>query len=265
MRLTNETQRRTPVKPIIGITTTINEDMTALEVTFQFQSVTQTYIEAVQAAGGVPILLAAQFGNTDQILDLVDGIIFSGGADIDPEEYGVTEKHPTTYGVNALRDKFEIELLQGAVERDMPVLGICRGVQVMNVALGGTLHQHVAEPDVTDGSIGHRQHEAGKKYEEIAHHAAMSDNPVARSVYPMEKVPVNSFHHQAIDRVAPVLEPVAYSDDGLVEAVAHAGKTFVFGVQWHPEMMFTRNPEQLGPFSSLVGAARAHRAAPANR
>ena len=254
------------MKPIIGITATVQEvqeEDSPLGVKFTYQQVTETYIQAVLAAGGVPIMLASQYGNTDQLLDLVDGLIFSGGPDIDPHEYGVDELHPTTYGISELRDKFEIELFRKAVERDMPVLGICRGVQLMNVALGGTLYQHVAEPEVTDGTIGHRQHENGKAFEDTAHSAKISDHPIARSVYPMATVPVNSFHHQAIAELAPDFEAVGYSDDGLVEAVVHAGKTFVFGVQWHPEMMFTRNQEQLSPFTSLVNTARARMATPA--
>src|SRR5690606_3478125 len=117
------------------------------------------YSEAVLQAGGLPIILPPQDGTIAQLLDLVDGLIFSGGADIDPARYGESDVHPMTYDISDERDRFEIELLKGAVERDMPVLCICRGIQVLNVALGGSLIQHI--DDQVDRALPHRQHEVG--------------------------------------------------------------------------------------------------------
>ena len=143
--------------PIIGITPSPIRDQQS-HGTFDRYALSVNYVNAVIAAGGMPIILPPQDGDVLPLLDLVDGLLFSGGADIDPASTGM-DVHPTTYHVSPLRDRFEMALMRAALERDMPVLCICRGIQLLNVALGGTLIQHI--PDHVETELAHRQQELG--------------------------------------------------------------------------------------------------------
>jgi putative glutamine amidotransferase len=217
-------------------------------------------VDAILAAGGLPILLPAQDDHADAILDLVDGLLLSGGSDLDPTLYGDMDVHPRTYGIDPLRDRFEMELARGAITRDIPLLCICRGIQVLNVALGGTLYQDIA--DQVGRTVLHRQGEAEIEPAEPSHRVRLNGNSRLGSVYGMTSVEVNSFHHQVIRQVAPPLVTVGESEDGLAEAVEMPDRSFVCGVQWHPEMMFERHPEHAAPFAAFVEAARAAKRAP---
>lgn len=240
-------------KPVIGITPTPG-DTHRPHGSFHHYSISSTYTEAVEAAGGIPVVIPPQKGNIDQILDLVDGIIFSGGGDIDPKLYGDEEMHPTTDGIDAGRDELELPLLRAAVERDIPTFCICRGVQVLNVALGGTLYQDVA--DQFSPEIQHRQHEQNISKEHPGHTVAVEPDSLLAITYGQAEIGVNSFHHQSLKEVAPELRVNAVAPDGTIEGVEHTGKTFVLGVQWHPEMMFTAHDEHLKPFVALVEQAK---------
>ncbi len=242
------------MKPIIGITPSLSRDSFA-HGTFDRYAISANYVNAVLAAGGIPVTLPPQDDNAGALLDRLDGLLLSGGGDIDPAVYGDDDVHPTTYGVSALRDRFEFGLLREALDRDLPVLCICRGIQVLNVELGGTLYQDVA--DQFGRELLHRQQDVGVQSSEPSHAVTATDGGLLADVYGTLKVQTNSFHHQAIKDMAPDLLVEARSEDGLMEAVSLPTRTFVLGVQWHPEMMFERHDEHLRPFERLVSVATA--------
>lgn len=246
------------MKPVIGITPSPIKDTTA-SGTHERYALATGYVNAVIAAGGIPLILPPQDDNVDALLNLVDGLLFSGGADIDPSHYGDSEVHPTTYDIHPLRDRFELALITAAIERDYPTFCICRGVQLLNVAQGGTLFQHV--PDQHDPTIPHRQQEAGFESHQPSHTVTASTGSLLASAYESTRIHVNSYHHQAVKDLAGSLRASARAGDGLVEAVELPDRTFVLGVQWHPEMMFHKHPEHLAPFKHLVEAALARRLA----
>jgi putative glutamine amidotransferase len=246
------------VKPVIGITPSPLADDRAW-VTGERYALSSTYVLAVLAAGGVPVILPPQAGNERELLDRLDGVLFSGGADIAPERFGDTEIHPATYDVHPLRDQFEIDLIREVRRRDLPTLCICRGIQLLNVAFGGTLYQDV--PDQFSTDLHHRQQAIDVPADEPSHAVMLEGDAAirARLGYPGETVQTNSFHHQAVKEIGEGLVVAGRTDDGLIEALVAPDQRFMVGVQWHPEMMFQRHTEHLGPFVQLVEAARAAR------
>lgn len=246
------------MKPLIGITPSLTTDVMP-HGTFERYVIASTYVEAIALAGGIPLVLPPQDDNVSPLLGAIDGLLLSGGADIDPVRYGDETVHPTTYGVSAPRDRFELALVEAAVVQDVPLFAICRGIQVLNVALGGTLIQDVA--DQYSPQLQHRQHDAGIERDEIGHGVALAADSQLATIYGTESIGVNSFHHQAIRETARDLVPIGWSEDGLVEAVALPAKRFVLGVQWHPEIMVHRHSVQLEPFRALVDAARSRKLA----
>lgn len=245
------------MQPLIGITPSLSHDALA-HGTFDRFVLSATYVNAVLAAGGIPLALPPQAGNAAEILDALDGLLFSGGADVEPALFGDTDVHPTTYGISPLRDRFELDLIADARRRDLPVLGICRGIQVLNVAFGGTLIQDIADQHGT--AVQHRQHGAGLKDHDVGHDVTLTPGtPVARLYDGSSTIDVNSFHHQAVREVASGLVAAGTAPDGIVEAAFAPDQTFCIGVQWHPEMMFEHHPAQLAPFRGLVAAATAYR------
>jgi len=219
------------------------------------------YTEAVEAAGGVPLVIPPQVGNIEDILAVVDGLLLSGGADVAPQLYGDTEVHETTYGIHAGRDELELGLIRKAVERDMPMLCICRGIQVLNVALGGTLIQDV--PSQYSSDIVHAQAKAGIPAAEPGHTVAVTPGTLLAETYGQETIEVNSFHHQAVRDVAPGLVVNGIAPDETIEAVSRPEGGWILGVQWHPEMMFRAHPEHLKPFSALIAEAAKRKSAAA--
>ncbi len=208
------------------------------------------YLQAVARAGGVPVVLPPV--DADLAPDLVarlDGICLSGGPDLDPAAYGAArhaQLGPTAAGLDA----FELAVVREARAAELPILGICRGMQLLDVASGGTLHQHV--PDVVDAGVAHRQLEPGTRATHPVDVAAGSR--LADALGADGELWVNSFHHQAVDRLGDGLVPVAWSPDGLVEAVEAEEGPFLLAVQWHAETLVER-PEELALFRALVGAA----------
>jgi putative glutamine amidotransferase len=208
------------------------------------------YADKVQRAGAIALLLPPDpraSEQPDELLDLLDGLILAGGADMDPAAYGA-ERHPMTLGTNPERDAFEIALAQRAIERDLPFLGICRGMQVLNVARGGTLLQHL--PD----SHGHDDHRRNPgSFEGADHLVRLDGGSLAARAAGAEVHTTLSHHHQAVDRVGDGLVVTGRSDlDELPEAIELPDRTFVLGVQWHPEV-----DETSRLIGSLVEEARA--------
>ncbi len=245
--------------PIIGITAGLMTDQQDYGLVTRHR-VTADYSEAVLAAGGVPIILPPQDGTVDAILDIVDGLIFSGGADIDPALYGDTEVHPATYDISAERDRFEIELMNSAIQQDIPILCICRGIQVLNVALGGSLVQHI--DDQVENPLAHRQQEAGFQGNESSHDVTFIEGSLSARVFESAGVAANSLHHQSLGTPATTVVVEGVTADGVIESVSVPSCSFVLGLQWHPEMLFKTMPGQLRPFEALVTAAKAESAAP---
>jgi putative glutamine amidotransferase len=225
-------------KPLIGITTYV-EPASWGHWQLEAALVPYDYVRAVERAGGRAVLVPPDDDGNEELLDALDGLIFSGGNDLGPESYGA-EADPTTTGTNPARDSGELALLTAALERDLPVLAICRGAEVLNVARGGDLVQHL--PDV----VGHEGHRA--VVGEFSEHTVRVD-PASR----IESAPgaVKSHHHQGLGRLGDGLREIAWADDGVVEAVEDPEKPFLVGVLWHPEA-----GEDQRLFDQLVAAAR---------
>jgi putative glutamine amidotransferase len=193
----------------------------------------RSYADAVQDAGALAVLLAPDARSVEdpgEQLDLIDGLMLAGGADIDPSSYG-EEAEPETVDTVPERDQFEIALVREALERDMPVLGICRGMQLINVALGGTLVQHLP------GRFGHHEHRrVPGSFDGADHDVEVQPDTLAMEVIGESPHATKSHHHQGVDRLGEGLVVSATSAlDGLAEAIELPGKRFALGVQWHPE------------------------------
>jgi putative glutamine amidotransferase len=212
-------------KPVIGITTYVTPARWSYW-DVEAALVPAAYVEAVECAGGRPILIPPSEEGVDETLDSVDGLIFSGGADIDPDLYG-QEPHPETSGVHPERDRGELALLEGALARDLPVLAICRGSQVLNIARGGDLVQHL--PEVV-GDEKHK-HTPGT----FGDHDVTLENGTRLAALLGERAPVKSHHHQGFGRIGEGLRVAAHAKDGAIEAVEATDRRFAFGVLWHPE------------------------------
>ncbi len=200
------------------------------------------YVEAVSGAGGRPVLLPPVMEGVADTLALVDGLIFAGGPDIDPAHYGQTAAAATA-PLSPERDAAELELLRGAIEAEIPVLGICRGMQLLNVAYGGTLAQHL--PDI----VGHDGHRTQPGRFDL-HPVRIADEGQLGAILGPSTI-VSSGHHQGIDAVGSGLVASAWAEDGSVEAVEDPVQRFALGVLWHPE-----EGEDQRLFAALVATAR---------
>ena len=232
------------MKPVIGITTYLTR---ATFGTWEEDAalVPADYVRAIERAGGRALLVPPSENAIEETLDALDGVVFSGGADLDPELYG-QEAHPQTKGVVAQRDRGELTLLQGALARDMPVLAVCRGSQVLNVALGGDLVQHL--PDVV-GDEKHK-HTPGQ----YADHDVTVEAGTRLGSLLGDRAPVKSHHHQGFGRLGDGLREAARAEDGTVEALEDPSHRFALGVLWHPEA-----GEDMRLFEALVEEARGYR------
>lgn len=221
--------------------------------TVQRVRVTANYASAITAAGGIPIILPPQKHHLAALMEMVDGLLLTGGADINPARYGTESVHAATYDVDDLRDTFEFSLATYALEHRLPLLCICRGIQVLNVALGGTLYQDL--PDQYAGALQHRQHLDGIPTDMPAHRLDVRPNSLLAEVYGGTEIDANSLHHQAIKDLAGDLVVDAWAPDGVIEAVSYDRHPFALAVQWHLELMYERHAAHLAPFKSLVTAA----------
>jgi putative glutamine amidotransferase len=209
------------------------------------------YTAAIEAAGGIPMVIPPMGADAiGPLLDRLGGVCLSGGPDIDPLGYG-ERPHPKLGPTTVDLDRFELSVARAADERGLPVLGICRGAQALNVARGGTLHQHI--PEVAGVSLEHRQAAPG---EMPAHGVDVEHGSALAGILGRRRTRVNSFHHQAVARLGEGLVAVAWSPDGVIEGIEAPDSPFVIGVQWHAECM-TASPDQARLFRRFVDAARA--------
>jgi putative glutamine amidotransferase len=232
-------------KPLVGITTYVTPaSFGAWEL--EAALVPYDYVRAVERAGARAVLVPPSDDGVEEILDAVDGLVFSGGSDLDPDLYG-QEPHPQTTGIVPERDSAELALLRAALERDLPVLAICRGSQVLNVALGGDLVQHL--PD----HVGHDGH---KEVPGVFSEHDVEIEPGTRLAGVLgDRVPIKSHHHQGFARLGAGLRPSARDEEGWVEALEVPDKRFTLGVLWHPEA-----GEDRRLFETLAAEAAAYRA-----
>jgi putative glutamine amidotransferase len=234
-------------RPVIGLTTYLQQAKSGIwDVHAAFLS--DRYIHGVNSSGGIATLLPPQPVDDDiagQILDGIDGLILTGGRDVDPAAYG-HQAHPTTDEPDTQRDTWEFALVGAALRRRLPVLGICRGAQVLNVALGGTLHQHL--PDV----VGHTHHQQGNAVFATSSISTVAGSRLAGLLG--ESTSAQCYHHQGIDRLGDGLTISGLDEDGVIGAVEIPGEDFVLAVQWHPEETL----DDLRLFTGLIEAARTY-------
>jgi putative glutamine amidotransferase len=232
------------LRPIIGITS-YAQDASFGAWVLPSALIPLSYVRSVEQAGGRPLVVPPTEAAVEETLDALDGLILSGGADIDPDQYG-SDRHPETTITFPERDRAELTLLRGALEREMPVLAICRGMQIMNVVHGGGLYQHLPE------LVGHEGHRETP--------GVFSEHDVR--IEPESRIgkliggatPVKSSHHQGLDRVGEGLDVVGWAEDGSVEAIEDPGHRFAIGVLWHPE-----EGQDKRLFEALVEEAKTYR------
>lgn len=244
------------MKPIIGICANYTKDesiglKTGLGLQGQeWQLLADDYVNAIERAGGVPVILPIT-ENTHHVgvlLDRIDGVLFSGGTDIDPQYYGQLPQ----YGLGALdpdRDRYELNLVKKVLyETELPVLGICRGIQLLNVATGGTIYQDLQKG--RSASFNHTVKDVPRYHG--THKAYIKKQSTLHAIFQKDAIDVNSFHHQAIDQLGDGFEMTMSSSDELAEGIEWTGNRFVIGVQYHPEMMISRYPEHLCLFDAFI-------------
>jgi len=233
--------------PIIGLTTRHEATKQGLSAVVLLR----VYVRAMVAAGGVPVLIPSELPEEywRELYARLDGILFAGGGDIARESFG-GEDHPRISEVDGERDALEIAMLQTAIQDGKPFLGICRGCQIVNVALGGMLYTDIA--DQKPGALKHDYYPDWPR-DYIAHPVKVNDDSRLAALLGETALNVNSLHHQGISYLAPALKAVAFAPDGLVEAVELLGHPFGFAVQWHPEWL-TDQPAMRRLFSAFVEA-----------
>lgn len=244
-------------RPLIGITAYEEEASWGIREREPATLLPSTYVASVAAAGGLPVVLPVQPGEVEDLVARLDGLVLAGGPDVDPARYGA-DAHPKTDEPRSGRDGFELAVLDAAVQRGIPVLAICRGVQALNVARGGTLHQHLGDLDAD-------HHGAGGVYAE----RTVKVDPTSRlaGLLGADEAPASCHHHQAVDAIGAGLVPVAWADDGTIEALEDPSLPFLVGVQWHPEVgeegsLFRRLVEAAAQSGTVTGASPSSPAAP---
>ena len=239
------------VAPLIGITTSVT-----IRATPERAYVNAAYIRAVQEAGGIPLLLAPHFTPEVQtaLWQRLHGLVLTGGGDIEPARFG-EPPHATVADVSAARDDLELGLTRRAVAEALPLFAICRGIQVLNVALGGTLVQDL--PSEWPNALSHSQ--TAPRHEATHAVKVMGEGTRLGRVLGALELEVNSMHHQAIKQLGEGLRDVAWAPDGVVEGVEMPGDDrFVLGVQWHPEELVAHDQAARNLFAAIVDAARRH-------
>jgi putative glutamine amidotransferase len=234
-------------QPVIGLT--LDAEPPGGYSALPWYALRENYCAAVVRAGGLPLLLPHEVDQADAYLRVIDGLVVTGGGfDIDPAIFGAETRHPTIKTKDR-RTQFELAVTQRALSADKPVLGICGGQQLLNVALGGTLIQHI--PDEVPGALAHKQAN-GKA---PSHLVSFTEGTRLREIAGCAEAPVNSTHHQAVKALAPGLLVDATAPDGIVEGIEDPRRRFCIGVQWHPEYAISEADLRL--FAAFIEAARA--------
>jgi len=226
------------MKPIIGITPYFTDD--------QKYSLNSPYVASLLACGVTPIILPYDPESIPAYLKMISGLLLSGGGDIDAPYFN-QERHEKAGAPTIARDEFELALCREAVKMDMPVLGICRGEQVLNVALGGDILQHIEAGG----------HQVSERRTEYIHSIKLTADSKLRAIVGHDEIQVNSIHHQAVgSKLGEGVSVSAVSPDGIIEAIEVASKKFVIGLQWHPEELATKDPNHMAIFRAFTDAAR---------
>jgi len=196
-------------------------------------SVSEAYTSSIISAGACPVLIPLGLPEelVNELLDRLDGVLFTGGGDISPEMYGHPD-HPSIDGIDPDRDKVELKIIAHAIQKGLPLMGICRGLQIINVALGGDLYADILEQH--SQALKH-QYYPDYPREYLAHDVSIEQSSLLAKVFPGARVPVNSLHHQGVRNLAPGLKSAAFAPDGIIEAFEISGHPFGLAVQWHPE------------------------------
>ena len=233
----------TGMKPVIGLTLSIENDTSFIN---------WRYIKAIQQAGGLMVGIPLWVEeDADQLVSMLDGLVLSGGGDLHPHTFG-EEPHLKLGAVNSDRDRMELALAKAAIKRGIPIFAICRGHQVLNVALGGTLYQ-----DIYSQNENIYLHSQTAPRHEATHFIQVSENSLLYKLLGKEKIAVNSFHHQAIKDVAPGVKVTGKANDGIIEAVEIENYPFCLSVQWHPEEMVDAGDEDAQKlFAAFIEASK---------
>jgi putative glutamine amidotransferase len=238
------------MKPVIGIVSNFD-----LEKDGYF--CLAHYVRSIEQSGALPVILPyVKADDVPTVLDLVSGLVLTGGGDFPTDLYGA-EPNPAVARMIPARDAFEIPLARSALERDIPILGICRGMQLVNVLEGGTIYPHTL--DELESAMDHRD---GTPLSESVHDVRLDPGSRLWQLCgsPSAPFPVNSFHHQAIKRLAPGFIASAHAEDGVIEAIESPGRRFVIGVQWHPEWMYDTDPACRSLIDNFTRACATHAA-----
>src|SRR5262245_6067470 len=234
-------------RPVIGVT--LDSEEPGGYSKLPWYALRQNYTDAVERAGGLPILLPHQPDEAEAYLDRIDGLVVTGGAfDVDPALFGAETRHATVK-LKTRRTAFEIEVTKGALARNMPVLGICGGQQLLNVVLGGTLIQHI--PDEIGDALPHEQ---PNPRTEAGHRVTVTPGTLLHRICGVDELAVNSAHHQAVKTVGQGVVVDALAPDGVIEGIESARYRYCLGVQWHPEYSISAGDEKI--FDALIAAAR---------
>ncbi|MCB0217158.1 MAG: gamma-glutamyl-gamma-aminobutyrate hydrolase family protein [Chloroflexi bacterium] len=237
-------------RPVIGITSYGRDEKRRFRVSVD-------YVDAVRRAGGIPIVLPPGEACQDQLFALLDALILSGGGDVAPDRYAGAS-HPSVYNVDPIRDASEIDLVERIIACQRPCLAICRGAQLLNVALGGSLHPHI--PEVYGWGLPHRVEAEGDDTTHVMHRVRIDPDSELARIVGQHEPEVASWHHQAVRDLAPDLRATAWASDGVLEAYELPSHAWLLGLQWHPEITAGRDDAQQRLFQALVQAANRPRA-----
>jgi putative glutamine amidotransferase len=235
--------------PLIGVSGSLEHDESR-------QMIARDYFTSIAASGGIPVLLSVDMSEeqVDACLQKLDGLLLAGGADVDPRLYGEMPL-PSLAEVDPLRDQLEMALLKASNVRQLPVLGICRGAQVMNVIRGGTLYQDLQSQYALDHSRPANLHSQTAPSKYPSHEILLEGGSRLSELLSLAPCWVNSLHHQAVRKLAPGLRAAAFSPDGVTEAIEDPAHPFWIGVQWHPERMYQSDAQARALFDAFVEAA----------
>ena len=236
------------MKPVIGVTALFDDEKDSIWML-------PGYMDGIRLAGGLPVILplTCEDSDCDRLIHMCDGLLFTGGHDVDPAIYH--EAPLSSCGaISSVRDAMELKLLEKAMSLDLPVFGICRGLQFFNAALGGTLYQDLPS-QFPDAAEHHQQ----KPYDKPSHTVRILPGTPLEKLMGVEKLQVNSCHHQGVKVLAPGLLPMAIAEDGLVEALYAPHKSFLHAVQWHPEFMLQEDEPSMRLFRAFVSACTSGR------